>query len=221
MPDKYKNHEFRIASDCGKFLYALCEAMKNADRQYRDGIIKDIRQKTEEMMYLLDRANRLKAGSIPRLQAQYRAVGLRDEIQTLLDPACRLAYTGTKKQGMLEKMLENLKQPLYNWYVSDLKKKASYDEQAYRKAVSDYKEALKNEEAIKGYGKRHPGEKASEALDMAESLSRVRYEQMTEARQRFDKAQGDLYSKMTKDYTLLADVLKEIEEEKTDDSSSK
>ena len=203
MPDKYKNHEFRIASDCGKFLYALCEAMKNADRQYRDGIIKDIRQKTEEMMYLVDRANHLKAGSIP------------------LDPACRLAYTGTKKQGMLEKILENIKQPLYNWYVSDLKKKASYDEQAYRKAVSDYKEALKNEETIKGYGKRHPGEKASEALDMAESLSRVRYEQMTEARQRFDKAQGDLYSKMTKDYTLLADVLKEIEEEKTDDSSSK
>lgn len=218
MSDKYKKHEFRLTADCGRFLYVLCEALKNACRQYGDGIVKDIRTKAEDLMFLIDRANQMEAGSVPRLQSQYKAIALRDEIQLLLDPACRLAEAGIKKQGQLERMIENIKQPLRNWYISDLKKRAEYAEQTYRKAVKNYKQAAEDEKAVKNYSDKHPSERIMEALDMAESLSRVRYEQMTEARQRFDKAQGDLYSKMTKDYTLLADVLKEIEEEKVDDS---
>lgn len=216
MPDKYKKHEFRLTADCGRFLYALCEALKNAGRQYGDGIVMDIRTKAEDMMFLIDRANRMKAGSIPRLQSQYKAIAVRDEIQLLLDPACRLAEAGIKKQGQLERMIEDIKQPLQNWYISDLKRRAEYAEHTYRKTVKSYEQAAEDEKAVKNYSDEHPSERITEALDMAQSVTRVRYRQMTDAQQELDKAQMNLYSKMTKDYTLLADVLKKIEEEKAD-----
>ena len=204
--------KFQIISLCEKFLCRFCETLKGCDREYRETVVKDLYMDIKKMMCYIRYANdRLKRGSKKRLELQVEAMHISDNLLTMLDSVCRLCKTGAKKQAALDKDLCYIHDKLKNWYASDQNAHVQYLQKQMMDVQKKFRESVDYYNRINEWCTLHPTEKNNEALEQSKSYCRAQKAAYDALKAEYDKANGEL-SKMTSiDYTLMGQVLKEIE----------
>jgi hypothetical protein len=204
--------KFQVISLCEKFLCRFCETLKGCDREYRETVVKDLYMDIKKMMCYIQYANdRLKRGSKKRLELQAEAIQISDNLLTMLDSVCRLCKTGAKKQAALDKDLCYIRDKLKNWYASDQNAHVQYLQKQMMDVQKKFRESVDYYNRINEWCTLHPTEKNNEALEQSKSYCRAQKAAYDALKAEYDKANGEL-SKMTSiDYTLMGQVLKEIE----------
>ena len=109
--------EFRVIKLCQKLCKDIVEVQGVADKSYRFTICQDVRKKSEDVIHLVRKANDLPAGSEKRIELQFRADELLEEIKDLIWVVGKLLNTGAKKEAQIELSIENLQIPLHNWHL--------------------------------------------------------------------------------------------------------
>jgi len=204
--------KFQVIALCEKFLCRFCETLKGCDREYRETVVKDLYMDIKKMMCYIQFANdRLKRGSKKRLELQAEAIQISDNLLTMLDSVCRLCKTGSKKQAALDKDLCYIHDKLKNWYASDQNAHVQYLQKQMMDVQKKFRESVDYYNRINEWCTLHPTEKNNEALEQSKSYCRAQKAAYDTLKAEYDKANGEL-SKMTSiDYTLMGQVLKEIE----------
>ena len=204
--------KFQVIALCEKFLCRFCETLKGCDREYRETVVKDLYMDIKKMMCYIQYANdRLKRGSKKRLELQAEAIQISDNLLTMLDSVCRLCKTGAKKQAALDKDLCYIRDKLKNWYVSDYNAHTQYLQKQLVEEQKKFRESVDYYYKINEWCKSHPTEKNNEALEQSKSYCRAKKASYDAIKSEYDKANEKLLNMSSIGYTLMGQVLKEIE----------
>lgn len=204
--------KFQIITLCEKFLCRFCETLKGCDKEYRETIVRDLYLDIKKLMCTVQYANdRLKRGSPKRLELQYSALQTAENLITMLDSVCRLCRTGAKKQAALVKDLCLIRDKLSNWYTSDLGSHNQYLLNQYTKVREEFNKSKDIYYKINDWCKKNPSEKNREALEQSKSYCRALKDKLVEAKAAYDRSTAKLSENASTDYTLMGQVLKEIE----------
>ena len=205
--------EFRVIKLCQKLCKGIVEMQATADKGYRFTICQDIRKKSEDVIHIVRRANDLPAGTDERINLQYRADELLEEIKDLIWVVGKLLNTGEKKEAQIELSIENLQLPLHNWMERDQKISVSVREKNVRKLSWVLYQAKKIYETVNEYYKKNRSERIVIALDESKSRFRLAHENYENAIKSYDEAVRRLRTtqeKYHKDDSVLSEVLNEI-----------
>lgn len=208
-------NKFLIITLCEKFLCRFCETLKGCDKEYRETIVRDLYLDIKKLMCTVQYANdRLKRGSPKRLELQYSALRTSEDLITMLDSVCRLCRTGAKKQAALDKDLCIIRDKLSNWYTSDLSSHNQYLLNQYTKAGEEFKKSKDIYCKINDWYLKDPSEKNREALEQSKSYCRAMQNKFIESKAAYDRSTAKLSESASTDYTIMGQVLKEIETDK-------
>ena len=205
--------EFRLFKDCQRICAEIIDIEGNADKRYRYTLCKDLRERAEQIVFLIRRANKLPPGHEKRFEYQSQCRELLEQLKDLIWISGKTLMLGPKREASIEASIENAENKLQNWIESDEKRVVAYYRQLYDSRLSQFNEAIENYKLIVEYCKTHDDERSREALDDATSRGRIAQDRYVEARDKYNKSNEKLrihQNKYHKDDSVLAQVLKEI-----------
>lgn len=205
---------FRLIKYSQKLCRDITEMQGTADKSYRYTICQDIRKKSEDVIHLIRRANKIAAGSEKRMELQQDADEKLEEVKDLLPIVGKVLSCGVRKEAQIELSIENLQIGLHNWIESDQKIAVSSLQKYVRRTSWKLYQAKKSYDIMKDYYVDHYDERTTIAFD--ESMARFRnaFADYASAIQLYDRAIKRLRNtqeRFHKDDSILCEVIKEIQ----------
>ena len=206
-------NDFRLIKLAQNLFSDICEIQSVADKGYRYTVCQDIRKKSEDVVHYIRRANRLDSGSEDRIQLQFKADELLEDIKDLLPPVGKLLKIGVKYEAQIELSIEKLQNPLHNWMERDQKISVSNRVKIVRRKNYGVFYAMKVFSIMRDHVAGDQSERSLIAYEESKARYRIAAEDYKKAILSYDEAlrrYRATQDRFHKDDSVLAELLAQI-----------